>query len=85
MGPLRRITVIELAGTGPGSFCGMMLPDMGADDAGAHFYDRYAGADGEYVSVGAIEPHFYAELLELSGLGGSPTCPARWTGRSGRP
>ena len=31
MGPLEGITVIEIAGIGPGPFCGMMLSDMGAD------------------------------------------------------
>ncbi len=30
-GPLRGFRVIELAGIGPGPFCGMMLSDMGAD------------------------------------------------------
>ncbi len=30
MGPLQGITIIELAGIGPGPFCGMMLADMGA-------------------------------------------------------
>lgn len=30
-GPLSGIKVIELAGIGPGPFCGMMLGDMGAD------------------------------------------------------
>ncbi|WP_427966441.1 CaiB/BaiF CoA transferase family protein [Altererythrobacter sp.] len=30
----------------------------------AHFYRCYACADGKEVSVGAIEPQFYAELLE---------------------
>ncbi len=39
-------------------------------DTGAHFYDVYRCADGEYVSIGAIEPQFYAELLRLSGLEG---------------
>ncbi|MPY95314.1 MAG: CoA transferase [Acidimicrobiia bacterium] len=38
-------------------------------DTGSHFYDVYETADGEYVSFGSIEPQFYAELLELSGLG----------------
>ncbi|MBM4206228.1 MAG: CoA transferase [Gammaproteobacteria bacterium] len=30
-GPLSGVRVIELAGIGPGPFCGMMLSDMGAD------------------------------------------------------
>jgi alpha-methylacyl-CoA racemase len=38
-------------------------------DTGAHFYDVYETSDGKYVSIGSIEPQFYAELLELSGLG----------------
>jgi alpha-methylacyl-CoA racemase len=32
------------------------------------FYDVYACGDGRYVSVGALEPKFYAELLEKLGL-----------------
>jgi alpha-methylacyl-CoA racemase len=39
-------------------------------DTGAHFYDVYETADGGYVSVGSIEPQFYAELLRLTGLEG---------------
>ena len=31
MGPLQGFRVIELAGIGPGPFCGMMLSDMGAE------------------------------------------------------
>ena len=30
-GPLHGIRVIEMAGMGPGPFCGMLLADMGAD------------------------------------------------------
>jgi alpha-methylacyl-CoA racemase len=37
-------------------------------DTGAHFYDVYRCADGEYISVGSIETQFYAELLRLTGL-----------------
>jgi alpha-methylacyl-CoA racemase len=37
-------------------------------DGGAHFYDAYECADGEYVSIGSIEPQFYALLKELAGL-----------------
>ena len=39
-------------------------------DTGAHYYDVYECADGEYVSIGSIEPQFYAELLRLTGLEG---------------
>ena len=37
-------------------------------DTGAHFYDVYETADAKYISVGSIEPQFYAELLRLTGL-----------------
>lgn len=33
-------------------------------DGGAHFYDAYETADGKYISIGAIEPQFYALLLK---------------------
>jgi alpha-methylacyl-CoA racemase len=32
-------------------------------DGGCPFYDTYTCADGRYVAVGALEPHFYAALL----------------------
>jgi alpha-methylacyl-CoA racemase len=38
-------------------------------DTGAPFYDTYETADGKFVSVGALEPQFYAELLTRTGLG----------------
>ncbi len=37
-------------------------------DGGAPFYDCYETADGRFVSVGAIEPPFYAQLLALVGF-----------------
>ncbi len=37
-------------------------------DGGAHFYDTYACADGKYVAIGAIEPQFYALLIQLCGI-----------------
>jgi len=37
-------------------------------DTGAHFYDVYETADAKYVSIGSIEPQFYAELLERTGV-----------------
>jgi alpha-methylacyl-CoA racemase len=41
-------------------------------DTGAHFYDVYRCKDGGYVSIGSIEPQFYAELLRLTGLEDDP-------------
>ncbi|MBE9539040.1 MAG: CoA transferase [Proteobacteria bacterium] len=37
-------------------------------DGGAHYYNTYECSDGEYVSIGSIEPQFYALLLELAEL-----------------
>lgn len=37
-------------------------------DSGAHFYEVYETADGKYFAVGALEPQFYARLIELLGL-----------------
>jgi alpha-methylacyl-CoA racemase len=39
-------------------------------DGGAHFYDCYETKDGKFVSIGSIEPQFYAQLLERTGLSG---------------
>jgi alpha-methylacyl-CoA racemase len=51
-------------------------------DGGAHYYQVYETKDGEYVSVGAIEPQFYALLLKHTGLEGealpSQTDRTRW-------
>ena len=32
-------------------------------DTAAHFYDTYECSDGKFISIGAIEPQFYAQLL----------------------
>ncbi len=37
-------------------------------DGGAHYYDTYECADGEWVSIGAIELHYYQLLVEKMGL-----------------
>jgi alpha-methylacyl-CoA racemase len=37
-------------------------------DTGAHFYDSYETADGKFISIGSIEPQFYAELRQVAGL-----------------
>jgi alpha-methylacyl-CoA racemase len=39
-------------------------------DGGAPFYDTYECAGGGYVAVGALEPRFYAALLDGLGLAG---------------
>jgi alpha-methylacyl-CoA racemase len=51
---------------------GMWAEERGTNllDGGAPFYDTYETADGGYVAVGALEPKFYAELLDGLGLGG---------------
>ena len=41
-------------------------------DTGAHFYDVYECSDGRYISLGSIEPQFYAELLRITGLADDP-------------
>jgi alpha-methylacyl-CoA racemase len=42
--------------------------ESGLLDGGAPFYRSYETADGKYVAVGAIEPQFYAQLLQGLGL-----------------
>ena len=37
-------------------------------DGGAYFYDTYETADGKFVAIGALEPKFYENLLDLMGL-----------------
>ena len=53
---------------------GMWRDERGVNslDGGAPFYDTYETADGKYVALGAIEPQFYALLLEKLDLAGDP-------------
>jgi alpha-methylacyl-CoA racemase len=53
---------------------GMWTDERGANvlDGGAPFYDVYETADGKWVSIGPIEPQFYAQLLAMLGLEGDP-------------
>jgi alpha-methylacyl-CoA racemase len=37
-------------------------------DGGAHFYGVYQCACGQFISIGSIEPQFYALLRQLAGL-----------------
>jgi alpha-methylacyl-CoA racemase len=39
-------------------------------DGGAPFYRSYATKDGGFVAVGAIEPHFYANLVKVMDIDG---------------
>ena len=64
---------------------GLWREDLGANllDTGAHFYDTYETADGKFVSIGSIEPQFYAELRARVGLADDPAFdaqmnPAAW-------
>ncbi|MEZ5169206.1 MAG: CaiB/BaiF CoA-transferase family protein [Acidimicrobiia bacterium] len=51
---------------------GMWSDERGTNmlDTGLPYYDTYETADGKYVSIGSLEPQFYAELLEKTGLTG---------------
>jgi alpha-methylacyl-CoA racemase len=55
-------------------------------DTGAPFYDVYQTADGRHMAVGALEPQFYARLVELlfAPDGVPATCPASMTAPGGR-
>jgi alpha-methylacyl-CoA racemase len=57
-------------------------------DSGAPFYDVYPTADDRYVSVGAIEPKFYDELIDALGLDTDQMYPqhdrAQWPARKER-
>lgn len=37
-------------------------------DGGAHYYGSYECSDGKYISIGSIEPKFYALLLSKCGI-----------------
>ena len=43
-------------------------PGVNMLDTGAHFYDVYETSDGQWISIGSIEPQFYALLREKVGL-----------------
>jgi alpha-methylacyl-CoA racemase len=41
-------------------------------DGGAPFYDTYECSDGKYVAIGALEPQFWDEVVEVLGLQDAP-------------
>lgn len=56
---------------------GQFREERGANmlDGGVPFYDVYETSDGEHMSVGALEPQFFATLVRL--LGVEETCPGQ--------
>lgn len=46
-------------------------------DGAAHFYDTYECADGKWISVGSIEPQFYALLRQHAGVADDPAFDAQ--------
>jgi alpha-methylacyl-CoA racemase len=53
---------------------GIWSDDRGTNllDTGAHMYDTYETSDGKWISIGSLEPQFYAELRARAGLAGDP-------------
>ncbi|MEZ4884500.1 MAG: CaiB/BaiF CoA-transferase family protein [Chitinophagales bacterium] len=49
---------------------GMWSPKRGVNllDSGAPFYDTYETKDGKHISIGSLEPQFYALLMEKAKL-----------------
>ena len=63
---------------------GMWQPERGVNllDTGAHFYETYETLDGKYISIGSIEPQFYALLMDKAQLDpalfGDQNNPTKW-------
>ena len=49
---------------------GIWKTSMGSNllDGGSHFYDTYECKDGKFISLGSIEPQFYALLCQIAKL-----------------
>ncbi len=54
------------------------VPGTNLLDGGAPFYDSYTCADGKWVSIGSIEPQFYALLRDKLGLTDDPDFSAQF-------
>ncbi|MGZ5409081.1 MAG: CaiB/BaiF CoA transferase family protein [Aeromicrobium sp.] len=61
---------------------GLWSDDRGTNllDTGAPFYDVYETSDGRHMSVGGLEPQFYAAMKDILGLVDPPdrNDPAAW-------
>jgi len=59
-----------------------MLPDGPREQsfmtAGTPWYDSYECSDGHYITVGALEPKFYALLIKELGLDDDPDFAHQW-------
>jgi alpha-methylacyl-CoA racemase len=54
-------------------------------DSSAPFYDTFRCADGKWISIGALEPQFYALLVEKCGLADDPAFAKQWNGAAWPP
>ena len=66
---------------------GIWSDDRGTNllDSGAHMYDTYATSDDKWISIGSLEPQFYAELRRLAGLADDPDFDAQMDRRQWGP
>jgi alpha-methylacyl-CoA racemase len=71
-------------------FIGMQRQGLSSDDVGghflsgaAHYYDTYETGDGKFISIGALEPQFYALLIEKAGLDPATFADAGMVSRAG--
>ncbi len=53
------------------------MPGTNMLDGAAHFYDTYECADGKWISIGSIEPQFYALLRHHAGVVDDPAFDAQ--------
>jgi alpha-methylacyl-CoA racemase len=53
------------------------MPGTNMLDGAAHFYDTYECADGKWISIGSIEPQFYALLRQHAGVADDPSFDAQ--------
>lgn len=51
-------------------------------DTGAHMYDTYETSDAKFISIGSLEPQFYAELRQRAGLTQDPDFDAQMDPRA---
>ena len=54
---------------------GIWREELGTNiiDTGAPFYDTYETKDGKFVTLGSVEPQFFAQFLEITGLTTHPS------------